>query len=52
MLGKLVRPTWNNGLGIIIDEDNVDGCWVIYKVYDFTTMTLYWVSPSELMLIG
>jgi hypothetical protein len=51
MLGKLVMPNWNYGVGIVIGTDWVDNLWEIYKIYDFTTMTYYWVDPEDIQII-
>lgn len=51
MLGKLVMPNWNYGVGIVIGSDWVDNLWEIYKIYDFTTMTYYWVDPEDIQII-
>ena len=52
MIGKLVMPNWNYGVGIVIGSDWVDNLWEIYKIYDFTTMTYYWVAPDDIQIIG
>jgi len=51
MLGKLVIPSWNYGIGIVVNKELVDNIWLIYKIYDFTTMTYYWIDPDDIQLI-